>query len=866
VLVRRGLGDAAAARRFLEGTDSHDPLGFRGIERALDSLAAHLRRGSRIAIHGDYDVDGVCSTAIAVRALRGLGADVRARIPSRMEDGYGVSSATVEDLAGRGVNLLVTVDCGIGAVEQVALARELGMDVIITDHHRPGATLPDCPIVHPALCEYPCPELCATGVAYKLFQALYGALGRDPAELEPELELVALATVADVVPLLGENRALVKRGLHALAGTTRPGLRALMQVAGVEPQAVDERSLAFALAPRINAAGRLYRADAGLELLLTDDGDRALKVARELDAVNSERRAVETRILFEAEGQLAADDNHRERYAHVLAGEGWHPGVIGIVASRLVERYHRPCVMIALDEEGRGRGSGRSISAYDLHGGLEACATHLTRFGGHRMAAGLELEASSLAAFRAALVEHAGERLEPHDLTPVERVDAVVPGDALGLALAEELDRLRPFGMGNPGVNLLLPAARVGDVRSMGEGRHARFTARAGGVRTSVVAFGCGGTLPGGAGRGEDGSRQDVVARLESNEWGGAVEPRLVLRSLQPLGAAPGERRSDDGGGCAECSCRARGTRWWDLVWKHFETPLESPPVMPAAAGSDLSRQVIDARGRGIVGVLGDLLSTGESLAVVTADCSRRRGLVESELRPERFGREPAIVISEHCDPGSDDGSSAREGAFALLDYASVGRRTPLLERFTHVFALDPPPLPWLETALRTSTSSSDSFLHLGWGAGEVEFAIRAVEQELGLRGPLAAVYRALSAQPGGGGAAELEPLLAGQGRHPRSPALVGRCLRVLADLALVELERSSATVKCTIVDRGGGREAGSAAPSGSATPAGDSGQRVALERSETFRAFSTLHREALRYLTGKAQPHKKGTAAARAA
>jgi single-stranded-DNA-specific exonuclease len=836
VLVRRGFDDPEAARRFLEASERHDPFALTGIEEAARLVLAHARAGARIAVHGDYDVDGVCSTALLVEALRRLEADVHARLPSR-DEGYGLSDATVEELHAHGTALLITADCGIGAVEEVALARRLGMDVVVTDHHRPGDELPDCPIVHPVLGGYPCPELCATGVVLKLAQALFKLAGRDPGELDDQLDIVGLATIADVVPLMGENRALAREGLRALAGTGRPGLRALFRVAGAEPQLVREHTVAFALAPRINAAGRLYRPDAGLELMLTDDEARALEIARELDAINTERQAVETRILFEAEQQLSADEELRDQPVHVLAGKDWHAGVIGIVASHLVERHHRPCVLVALDDHGRGRGSGRSISAYDLHAGLGACSEHLVRFGGHRMAAGLELEEAHFERFRAALVAHAQAALRPEDLVSVECVDAVVPGDSLNLELAEELDRLRPFGMGNPRVNLLVPAARVGDVRAMGEGRHARFTVRSAGVRTSVVAFG-NGTAIGADGDGDGSPPHDLVARLEANEWQGALESRLVLRSLHPV---PGSSCAGVGEGCAHCTCRARGEDWWEAVW----TELESPLVPPAAKRVGPARTILDERGRGLVGCLGDLLSTGEPVAVATLDCSRRRNLLGCELDAPRFRRPPGVVLSVRCSAVALRDRIARleDPAFALIDYTTIARDPAVLGRFTHVFALEPPPGPRLLATLREHAAGKQCFLHLGWGTAELELAGMVLEQEYGLRAPLAAVYRALSASPSAQ-AAHLEELLAGDGRHPRSPALVGRCLRVLVELGLVELQRSGATVRCQVVRRD--RSSG----------------RAELERSEAFRAYSALHREGTRFLSDQEQPKRTAKAA----
>src|SRR3954465_7294772 len=447
VLVRRGLADPAVARAWLEAAEAHPPSAFAGIERAGEVGLGHARRGARIPGHGDYDADGVCSTAILVRTLRLLGADVDWYLPSRTEDGYGLSAATVQRLAERGTGLLLTADCAITAVAEVAAARAAGVAVVVSDHHPPRAdgALPDAPIVHPAVCGYPCPDLCATGVAYKLAAALLDAPGRDPALADEDLDVVALATVADCVPLLGENRRLVRAGLRALAATRRAGLRGLMRVAKVDPGALDARSIGFRLAPRINAAGRLYRADAGLELLLTDDESRAEAIAAELDAANAERRHTETRILFEAESQVAQAG---DQPAYVLAADGWHPGVIGIVASRIAERHHRPCVMVALDGVA-GTGSGRSIPAFDLLGGLDACAAHLQRHGGpppapcaaplqrrggHRAAAGCTIARADVDAFRAAFAAHAGAVLEPDDLVPCERIDAVVAGGGLGVA------------------------------------------------------------------------------------------------------------------------------------------------------------------------------------------------------------------------------------------------------------------------------------------------------------------------------------------------------------------------------------------------------------------------------------------------
>ncbi|HTR89660.1 MAG TPA: single-stranded-DNA-specific exonuclease RecJ, partial [Solirubrobacteraceae bacterium] len=537
VLVRRGMPEPEQARAFLAADETHSPRAFAGIAHAVQTIARHLDAASPITVHGDYDVDGVCSTAILVRALRELGARVDWHLPERAE-GYGLSEHTVRRLHARGTRLLITADCAISAVAEVALARALGMDVLVSDHHTPRAdgVLPDAPIIHPGVCRYPCAELCAAAVAHKLTQALWHARGRHPGELDRDLDLVALATVADVVPLRGENRTLVRRGLPALAASARPGLRALMSVARVDPARLDERALGFALAPRLNAAGRMGRADTALELLLTGDRMRAAQIAQELDRANRERREAERRIRFQAEAQLASHGGRELPRALVLAGEGWHAGVIGIVASRIAEHHHRPTILIALDGQ-RGRGSGRAgCEAYDLLAGLHACAEHLTRYGGHRAAAGLEIERERLPAFAQALRRHAARALDPGELIPRERVDALVQGADLHIALAQELRALGPFGHANPTVSLMVEGSTFADVRPMGEGRHARFTVHTPGGRARAVAFNSGATLPV-----AEGEPALATFALEVNEWNGISEPRLVLRRACPAHEHTGE-------------------------------------------------------------------------------------------------------------------------------------------------------------------------------------------------------------------------------------------------------------------------------------------------------------------------------------
>jgi single-stranded-DNA-specific exonuclease len=731
ILVRRGLGDPAVARAFLAADERHEPSAFAGIGEALETIRGVIARGGRIVVHGDYDVDGVCATAIMVRALRALGADVGWFLPGRIEDGYGLSAATVARLAQHGTALIVTVDCAITAVDEVAAARAAGVEVVVTDHHAPRADgrLPECPIVHPAVRGYPCPELCGAAVAHKLAEALGAPTAGE------DVELVALATVADLVPLQGENRRLVREGLRALAATVKPGLRALMAVSRADPSALDASVLGFRLAPRINAAGRLRRADAGLELLLCEDPARARQIAVELDSVNAERRAVEQRILWEAEAQIRELAADRDRFAYVLAGEDWHPGVVGIVASRIVERYHRPAILIALSggAAGLASGSGRSIPGFDLLGALHATAEHLDRYGGHRAAAGLGIAPEATAGFRAAFEAHAEAVLTPDLLEPVERVDAVVSGSELGLELTEALARLEPCGMGNPAPRLLVPGARIDDVRTMGEGRHARFTVASGGARARAVAFGCDGRVV------EDPSRpHDVTVRLERNAYNGAVEARLVLRHARPC--APGEIALLDHGGA-----------YLGDVLAELEAALDGPPC-PAAR----DRTVLDRRGHSPLAELVDAVASGEPVLALCADVPRRL-----------------------------DGLRSRVGGFTLAGYGELETAPQRVAGFAQIVALDPPAGGTAAALLRAGSGVT----RLAWGPAELRFAEQMHELEYGLRASLAAFYRALRERERAAGE-ELERLLRGDGSPGRSARLAGRLIRVLAELELVSLDR----------------------------------------------------------------------------
>jgi single-stranded-DNA-specific exonuclease len=748
-LVRRGYRTPEEAREFLAADESHPPEAFRSMAGVVELISTAIDQGAQITVHGDFDVDGVCATTIMVSALRELGAECDWLIPDRMADGYGLSAENVQKLAERGTELLITVDCGIASVDEVALAKELGMDVVVTDHHQPGAELPDCPILHPAVDEYPFEQLCGTAVAWKLSCAL----GQGSADLD----LVALATVADVVPLVGENRSLVRKGLAEVRRARRPGIRALLEAAKCEPTQVDEGDLAFRLAPRINAAGRLYRADAGVELFLTEDADRAAEIAQELGRANSERRATEREVDTAAEAaRRELPDELREAPGLVLAGEGWHPGVIGIVASRLAERHHRPVVVISLDGEGGGRGSGRSIPGFDLLAALEACGEHLDGFGGHRAAAGLQLQAANVESFQAAFAAHAASVLEPEDMRRTERIDAMVGGAGLGLDLAEELQQLAPFGMGNPGVRLLVPAARVRDVRTMGEGKHARFSLHSGAHRALGVAFG-----RTGLGVGED-DPVDAAVRLEVNRWNGSVEPRLVLRELYPREIA--ER--------AAAAAAAETAEWW----RRFEAEHATDPEGWSSFSPD-SEQNLDhpPSGRIVVrprsspaAVVGELASCGGGEVLAVVACAERRAALAGE-------------------------------GVVLADAERLAAEPGLAGRFEHVVFVDPPQFEQVERL----ALAGEGYAHLAWGEAEHRFAVAMLAEQLARRETLIGLFRDLR-EAGEASGAELLAALRGSGRFPRAPETAARCLRVLSELELVRGAPESGDGGLGVVSSGG--------------------------------------------------------------
>jgi single-stranded-DNA-specific exonuclease len=810
-LVRRGHRTVAAAREFLAAAESHEPELFDGIDAAVRRIRAAIEAGGRITVHGDYDVDGICSTTIMVAALRRAGADCDWLIPDRLADGYGLGPASLEALEERRSGLLVTVDCGIASPAEVALIEAAGIPVVVTDHHQPGESLPDCPIVHPQVSGYPFEMLCGAAVAAKLAQALERSSGEPEAPIR-DLDLVALATVADLVPLVGENRSLVRRGLEEIRRSPRPGIAALMEAARVEAELVDEGDIAFRLGPRLNAAGRLYRADAGVELMLTEDASRAGAIAAELDAANHERRETERQVAAAAEAALRdLSEELRDGPAIVVAGEGWHPGVVGIVASRLVERYGKPAIVLAVEPDGRAKGSGRSIEGFDLLAALDACAAHLERYGGHRAAAGVELQAAAVDAFREAFVAHAGTVDPSTEPREAELVDAFVGAESLDLDVAEQLATLAPFGKGNPGIKLLVPGARVGDVRPMGEeGKHARFNLRTGSLSARGVAFNANGKLAA-----AEREPHDIAVRLEVNHWNGAVEPRAVLAD------AFAREPSPDGGEGHGHRCAAAPEELW---WGRFAAELEREPA--AAAGGSREgeeRRVLDARGTSAVARIAELLSSGERVIVVTADGGRRSALAEPGAVAGASG--PACTCLRCPDGELTRLAAAEDCKLIVTDWQSLAAAPLAAAGFQHLVLVDPPSGAGRErAALR---SSGVGFAHRCWGSS-AELAEMCWDAEWDLRGPLADIYRALLA-------AELsdEPLrkaLVGTARYGRSAEAAARSVRVLRELGIVSGCDDGDVRSLRVV----------------------SSERTKLELSDAFRAYSEIHQEGLRYLQSR--------------
>jgi single-stranded-DNA-specific exonuclease len=537
LLCQRGFADPELAARFLNPSIDHlhDPMTLADMPRAVERILAAVAHRERIAIHGDYDVDGITSTVILRRALELLGADVVHFIPERLKDGYGLQPAAVERLQAEGVSLIVSVDCGIRGQDAARRARELGVDLIITDHHEPDAELPPAfAILNPKRhdCPYPDKYLAGVGVALKLVQALCRKSGRD-GWLPGFIKVAAIGTLADVVPLVGENRVIAKLGLDLLSrGPHKIGLRALLEVAGLAGKTIDSYHISFMLAPRVNAAGRMSTPDIATRLLLATDealGEEVRALAVQLDGENLRRQEEEAEILAEAKKIVQTDPDVGARSVLVVSGERWHRGVIGIVASKLVDAFHRPAIVLSIEGE-IAHGSCRSIPQFDLLAALERSAALFLRYGGHRQAAGVALEASRIRELRAAVNAVADETLGPEDLMPRLRIDGELGFRAITGGMAGAIAALAPFGAGNP--RPVFAARRVSVVdgpRKLKE-RHLKMALRQDGRIFRAVAWRA-------ADRhsyiDEHKAAVDVAFSLEQNQYNGETYVELTLADVR---------------------------------------------------------------------------------------------------------------------------------------------------------------------------------------------------------------------------------------------------------------------------------------------------------------------------------------------
>ena len=537
ILILRGYPDGQSAKRYLSSSlreDLPSPFDMIDMEPAVVRLVRAIEDKEQIGIWGDYDVDGTTGASLLVCFLRAVGAQPIYYVPHRIEEGYGLNTAGLRRLKERGVERIVTVDCGISNAIEIEAAREFGLEIIVIDHHQPPPELPRALAVvnpHRKDCPFPDKGLCAAGLAFYVVIALRAKLregGWFPngaLDIRPYLDIVTLGTIADMVPLRGINRTLLRRGLQELSSSSRPGVVALKKVAGIPDGDVSAGQVGFRLGPRINAAGRVDYGIKVVELLTTESSEIAARIAQELEAHNSERRAVEAAVLEQALTRAAAVMDGGSCHSLVLAGDGWHPGVLGIVASRIVEKYCRPTVVIGFEGD-QGKGSARSIRGFHLVQGFQHCAEHLEKFGGHEYAGGLSIKAAKLERFADEFEKFARQALMPEDLLPLLEIDAELQFAEIDLGLLRGLNVLKPFGIGNPEPLFMTTGAEICERRTFSSG--VRYRLRQAGRAISSVMFGVPDELPGAAGE-----LIDIAYRLTENEWNGTSAPELRLADLR---------------------------------------------------------------------------------------------------------------------------------------------------------------------------------------------------------------------------------------------------------------------------------------------------------------------------------------------
>ncbi len=534
ILVSRGLATKSKVEEFLSPSIEKllDPFLLPDMEKGVDRIIGALRNKDKVMIFGDYDVDGITSTSLLYLILNKLGAEVTYYLPNRLIEGYGLSEEGIREAERRGVGLIISVDCGITAGEEVAFAKSRGIDTIITDHHEAKEVLPDASaIINPKVIEkaYPGGELSGVGVAFKFAQAVYRRLGQDESELEEHLDLVALGTAADIVPLVGENRILTKFGMAQIARTTKPGLKSLIFVSGILGQKIGTGQVVFILAPRINAVGRLGHADSAIKLLTTKDESKAAEIARVLDEENQRRKSIDETTLREALDMIEQNVDLDSDKAIVLASSGWHQGVIGIVASRLVERFHRPTIMIAI-EGSEGKGSARSIPGFHLYEALRECEDYLAKYGGHKYAAGLSIVPEKIQPFRERFKSVSDKKLTADDLVPRLLVDAELDTKQINPELVQVLDLFAPFGPQN-----MRPVFMTRNLQVWGEphvvgNNHLRLRVKKDGPVFDCIGFGMGDMVKLLCMKG---LRIDLAYVVETNYWNDTYKIQLRIKDLR---------------------------------------------------------------------------------------------------------------------------------------------------------------------------------------------------------------------------------------------------------------------------------------------------------------------------------------------
>jgi single-stranded-DNA-specific exonuclease len=783
VLCGRGFTDPTQARMFLDcSLPLPDPFLFSGMEGAVLTLSEAVDAGRRIIVHGDYDADGITATALLVIGLRELGAAPEWYLPSRFQEGFGLSRRAVETIAGAGDGVLVTVDCGVNYPDEVALARKLGLDVIVVDHHQPGPVLPDCHLVHPVAGDYPHDDLCGVGLALKVMHGLHihrcGAqAGALPLPLQNVLDLVAVGTIADLASLRGENRYYVREGLKLIQIGQRLGLRALATVSGCAGT-VDSGTVAYRIAPRLNAAGRLADPSPPLRLLLTDDQAEADSLASYLHELNGTRQDVERHIFEEAVKRV--ESLSQLPPVVVLDGEGWHEGVVGIVASRLVERYNRPAILLGV-RDGVAKGSGRSIPAYDLLSGLTACERHLVVYGGHTQAVGLTLASQHVDDFRSSLEEHAGRMLRDVDLVPVYRADAVLGGEDLNPDTASSLAALGPFGSDNPRPRILLVGASIREPEETRTGSHLRCAVEVDGVRVRGIGFGLGGHVALARSAPDD---YLVGATLRVDEWKGTMRPELVLDRLAPACA--------DSDPATTMVCEQSLASLTPSASAVPQEPLDEDH----AHADDLSwvpkeRDRRDRAGR--LSHIAQVLATGESVLLLGASLPHAVTRLRQVLPPCLLGGEEICFLQQSGDRRSRHSGTPPRVSFVQWDtdpatFAPAGPLGP----FSHAVALDPPFRRSHAGRLR-ALDAAGALVHLLYGRAERESSEALLRYLVHPRFAMVCLYKAGS--PSGGSRAQ-EPEDAGRVSRAAelawreagvilSPAVWARAAAILAELGV---------------------------------------------------------------------------------